>query len=724
MSYALFLGRLAYFRYSVHWLEKILRLENNLMTSQTLTTSLLPPALPTLDLGSQTGNYTASGITKFAASAIVTGSATDDKILGLQVRIESGTATLGVVNTAGILTADGTIGKISYAYNSLTKLLRLTDTSNDTSAIGADFQAVLREVGISGASGNVAISANLGRPVYRSDNGNYYEFVTSGAGSSEGQLTTWTEANSGATTRTFLGLNGYLATITSAGENQFLTSTFDSRGWIGGRAAVANNVRTWTWVGGPEKDKSFWIGDAATGTSTGTGTGYANWDTSEPNNFLPGSPGGLGEPYAQFTTNGKWNDLADDPSYQPVVAGGSPYRPNGYWVEYGDGTVSATLANTRDSIALTQGTVNTTSPLDLVYYDPATGKISFAFSGATYNAIPNESLTGDTPLLTSNVTNETYPGSPSWKLVSAQVDVDSDKTSDMIFTNTVTGAVAVLFGAARTPTTREFAYRGGPVLVTTAAGGAIEPKQSDGWSLEFASNKIGANDAPGIFWRNSISGVTATWTLSAPSGGTTVTTNVQVGLNVGANNTWKAIGDGEFNQVATTREVIWVNSKTQEMVTWSMGAARDLASIQAPKYSLTAKTVPLAAGWSIAAMSKVGSAAGNDLIVWQKTGTAETLIWNMRDGMLSGAPVAVNLAVSTDRLKVLADVDADGILDYVVQNDFNGTIAAYTLTSALALKNTAVPRTQYISNLPAGYRPGKNGTGAALELVNVAQYGA
>ena len=117
------------------------------MPTQELTT-LLPPVAPTLNLGADIGTYTASGFTKIAPSAIVTGDTTD-KILGLQVRIDSGTGTLGVVNGTA-LEVNGTVGKIGYTYKADTKLLRLTDISTDLSATGIDFQNVLRNVAIGG----------------------------------------------------------------------------------------------------------------------------------------------------------------------------------------------------------------------------------------------------------------------------------------------------------------------------------------------------------------------------------------------------------------------------------------------------------------------------------------------------------------------------------------------------------------------------------------------
>ena len=96
----------------------------------------------------------------------------------------------------------------------------------------------------------------------------------------------------------------------------------------------------------------------------------------------------------------------------------------------------------------------------------------------------------------------------------------------------------------------------------------------------------------------------------------------------------------------------------------------------------------------------------------------------MNDGVLATTGVEMNeiTITATDRIKAVADVDGDNVLDLVVQNDGNGTIAAYSLTANFALKNTSTPRTQYASNNVAGYRPGKGGTGPALELVNVAQY--
>ena len=181
------------------------------------------------------------------------------------------------------------------------------------------------------------------------------------------------------------------------------------------------------------------------------------------------------------------------------------------------------------------------------------------------------------------------------------------------------------------------------------------------------------------------------------------------------------MGDCEFTQNTTTREIFWLNSKTNDVATWSLTSDRTGVT---SKFALaTGRKIP--PGWNVTAIGNV-SGVGNDNIIWQNGTTV--LSWNMKDGVLSTTSIEMNVITITaaDRVKGVFDTDGDGILDLVAQNDGNGTIAAYTLTANFELKNTSVPRAQYYAaNNPGGsYRPGKSGTGVALELVNVAQYGA
>ncbi len=140
-------------------------------------------------------------------------------------------------------------------------------------------------------------------PLYFADNGHYYEYI-------HDQSIHWNDALTAASGLSHLGNQGYLATITSQEENDFLYALvqpyltpahpFYDNAWIGG--SDEGDEGNWTWRTGPEAGLSF---------------NYENWGLNEPN-------GSTRENYTRFSwSNGSWNDiLPDDP------------WGNGYLVEY------------------------------------------------------------------------------------------------------------------------------------------------------------------------------------------------------------------------------------------------------------------------------------------------------------------------------------------------------------------------------------------------------
>ncbi len=360
--------------------------------------------------------------------------------------------------------------------------------------------------------------------------------------------------------------------------------------------------------------------------------------------------------------------------------------------------------------------VVTPSPLDLAFYDPTKGQVSFGFVGNAYN-INSAALTGDTPVLTRNSDSSTPSFGSEWRIISANVDVDKDGVKDMIFANRASNAVAIVFGEVRTGTDRQFAYRNS-AFATLSDGTVIAPGL--GWTIDFASNTIGENNSAGIFWRSN-AGDTAIWsfTTATVNGGTRATiVNSGVISSVGASG-WRAVGDGEFNANAATREVFWVNDLDSSVATWSLAANR---KTQTAKFAWTGK-VPTA-DWNVVGIGKTVSTDVNDSIIWQQVSGSIVVKWAMVNGELNnpaGSTTVITLTAA-DRIKALADVDGDGILDLVGQRDSDGTIGAYALTSGFVLKN-ASPRIQYSAS-NTSYRPAKGGpSNANLELVNVAQYG-
>lgn len=132
--------------------------------------------------------------------------------------------------------------------------------------------------------------------VYFPDNGHIYEVVDNGSG------VDWYSAIGLAFMRTYNGADGYLATVTTQAENDYLVGRLSGDGWFGASDETAEG--DWRWVNGPETGTAFWAG---LGDGAAVGGLFSNWAGGEPNDA------GDGEDCAQFYSDGSgWNDLPCD----------------------------------------------------------------------------------------------------------------------------------------------------------------------------------------------------------------------------------------------------------------------------------------------------------------------------------------------------------------------------------------------------------------------------
>ncbi|MEI0736838.1 lectin-like protein [Paenibacillus sp. JTLBN-2024] len=129
----------------------------------------------------------------------------------------------------------------------------------------------------------------------------------------------------------YFGRKGYLVTITSKEENNFVTEKAQGLGWIGAEDIERKNGEArqngdWRWVTGPEgledggKDLQFYQGYYVTPVHGPVENRYTNWDNGEPNDT-----GGeyVAHIFGPGSKPGKWNDYAPTKSV------------TGYIVEYG-----------------------------------------------------------------------------------------------------------------------------------------------------------------------------------------------------------------------------------------------------------------------------------------------------------------------------------------------------------------------------------------------------
>ncbi len=259
----------------------------------------------------------------------------------------------GYVNGEDLLTLTGTHPNITASWDAVQGEITLNGPTTY-----AEFETAILAVVYSNSStsaiGTRQFSITVGTANYLPTTGHYYEYVPSLG-------ITWTAANAAANSRTYFGLQGYLATLTSQVEADFSGLQAIGVGWIG-----ANDVATegdWQWVTGPEAGISFWSGGI--GGTVVPPFNFAFWNGGEPNNCCSG------EDYAHIThpntnPNGSWNDLSNTGSTNPA----SNYHPQGYVVEYGGmpgdpilnitGTTTITLVCTAD-LNLTK-TVDNASP--------------------------------------------------------------------------------------------------------------------------------------------------------------------------------------------------------------------------------------------------------------------------------------------------------------------------------------------------------------------------
>ena len=276
----------------------------------------------------------------------------------------------------------------------------------------SDLIAAVQDVVFSSTSttftGEKFFSFTVGDANYLPSTDHYYEYVPMPG-------ITWTSARALAATYTYFGLQGYLATITSAEEAQLTGEQAAGAGWIGGSDAQTEGV--WRWMTGPEAGTIFWNGGINGAPPPG---GYANWNVGEPNNCCGG------EDYAHVTdpavgTPGSWNDLPNTGELDP----NSLFHPKGFIVEYG-GTPGDPVLDISASTRITIPEITSTVPGS----NCGPGSVILEATASAGDVMWFDLPTGGTPLTTGNTFNTPVLNATTtyYTLASANGCLDGERT--------------------------------------------------------------------------------------------------------------------------------------------------------------------------------------------------------------------------------------------------------------------------------------------------------
>ena len=325
----------------------------------------------------------------------------------------------------------------SSAGNNYTKRINLIE-----GIAASDVRAYIRSVGFTLASQTQTVQITVTTEditqdtFYNKDTEHYYQFHPD-------TTSTWMQAYDAAKLKTYMGRTGYLATVTSLGEDTFINALSNGKtGWLGGTILTNTGISAgtlyyngfnndsvvstgWYWACGPERGTIFYNintlypnhnnttfinqRDSLNATYYNWTRGYDNEPTNNTEGFYLNSNyetclstlnvyGRTGKHGTAFS----WNDIRYD------SAGSDSYTANGYMVEYGDqltgdsGSALSTFAT--DSGTLEKAytaTVNTRVNGALA---AAPGNVELKQSGITVST----ALSGGTGVYTAYAVNGTY----------------------------------------------------------------------------------------------------------------------------------------------------------------------------------------------------------------------------------------------------------------------------------------------------------------------------
>ena len=218
-------------------------------------------------------------------------------------------------------------------------------------------------------------------PLFFSTNGHYYQFVAASG-------ITWQQAKTLAEAQTYNGMSGYLATVTTFAERNFIDGIVFGSGrpdntYIGG--SDANQEGVWRWVTGPEALENSGLGKLFYNQSTGTN--YTDIPSSDL--WIGGATPSGNTSTNDFLYMYSFFDPSFNPSNNSIGSPGSG-GPAGYLIEYGGNTNTAPAITSAATASTAENVSTTTAIYTATATDPDAGAtLTYSLSGGVDAALFN-----------------------------------------------------------------------------------------------------------------------------------------------------------------------------------------------------------------------------------------------------------------------------------------------------------------------------------------------
>lgn len=306
---------------------------------------VLVPAVVAVLLASSGANAAHAALTLTAGSNATTTPNVATSITGFQiVGPAASTTPVQLRTTSGSLSLGTTTG-LTFDGSSSGSTINFTGTvANINAAL-----ATLRYSRASTGTDTLEVSLINKGEIFFTENNHLYKFISGSFN--------WSAARTAAEAQTAYGATGYLVTITSNEENEFVSDRLTGDGWIG--ASDSETEGTWKWVTGPEAGTAFWQG---TGGGSAVSGRFEAWAGGEPNQA------GEEDCAETYVSSGTWNDFPCGASL-------------GYVVEFGaDGNMPTVVAQNISIVTADVPAVTSLSPANGALAANPTANLVIGFS--------------------------------------------------------------------------------------------------------------------------------------------------------------------------------------------------------------------------------------------------------------------------------------------------------------------------------------------------------